>query len=138
MTEARDGQVVYVVADGGKVRFLHDSQGAMHDVEVSDSHAHTATPGQMPAGATPADARKDAFARSVADRMNAQVAHDGANVAAFVVAAPAPVLHEIRQHLSAPAAARVIKVLSKDLINIPSHELRAHFDIPATGWVMPG
>ncbi|GAB3588451.1 MULTISPECIES: baeRF12 domain-containing protein [Acetobacter] len=138
MTEARDGQVVYVVADGGKVRFLHDHQGSMHDVQVSDSHDHTGTPGQMPAGASPSDTRKDAFARSVAEHMNAQVAHDGANVAGFVLAAPAHILHEIREHLSAPAAARVIKVLSKDLINIPAHDIRDHFDIPATGWVLPG
>ncbi|MBO1326017.1 host attachment protein [Acetobacter sp. TBRC 12305] len=141
MTEARDGLIVYVVADGGKARFVHDADGTMRDVQDFDTRSKgegDATPGKMPAGSTPSDLHKDAFARTVADRMNDLVAHDTAQVAGFVLAAPAPVLHEIRTHLSKPAAAKVITALPKDLTNVPAHDLRGHFDIPATGWVLPG
>ncbi|GBQ07622.1 host attachment protein [Acetobacter cerevisiae] len=136
MIESRDGRVIYVVADGRKVRFLHDGEGKMHDVQDFDSEKHEATPGKMPTGATPKDAAKDGFARVVADRLNALV-NSGEKIDGFVLAAPAPVLHEIRQHLSKPAAAKLIKTFDKDFTNIPAHDLRKHFDIPATGWVLP-
>ncbi|MFS8367196.1 host attachment protein [Acetobacter oryzifermentans] len=136
MTEARDGLVVYVVADGGKVRFLHDAEGEMRDVQDFDTRGHEGTPGKMPSGSTPADDAKDAFARVVADRMNSLIAHGG-KVDGFVVAALAPIIHEIKTHLSKPATAKIIKTFTKDLTNVPAHELRKHFDIPETGWVLP-
>ncbi|MFT8516804.1 MAG: host attachment protein, partial [Acetobacter persici] len=121
MIESQDGRVIYVVADGGKVRFLHDGQGKMHDVQDFDSETHEATPGKLPSGATPKDAAKDGFARVVADRLNALV-NSGKTIDGFVLAAPAPVLHEIREHLSNPAAAKLIKTFDKVLPNIPSHD----------------
>ncbi|ATJ89527.1 peptidase [Acetobacter senegalensis] len=136
MAESRDGRVIYVVADGGKVRFLHDAQGEFKDVQDFDAHDHEGTPGKVPSGSTPADNAKDAFARVVADRINALV-NKGGQIDGFVLAAPAPVLHEIRTHLSKPAEAKLIKSFPKDLTNIPAHELRSHFDIPATGWQLP-
>ncbi|MFT9361324.1 host attachment protein [Acetobacter okinawensis] len=137
MTEERDGLVVYVVADGGKVRFLHDAQGEMRDVSDVKAEGHEDTPGKLPPETAPRTAAKEGFARNVADRINAMVAH-GDKVAGFVIAAPAPVMHDIRAHLSKPAEAKVIKTLIKDLTNIPAHDLHGHFDIPATGWVLPG
>lgn len=136
MLESRDGRVIYVVADGGKVRFLHDSQGEMRDVTDFDQHDHEGTPGKMPSGSTPADQAKDAFARVVAERINAAV-QAGNKLDGIVLAAPAPVLHEIRESLSKPAQAKIIKTFVKDLINIPAHDMRRHFDIPATGWQLP-
>ncbi|GAN59410.1 MULTISPECIES: host attachment protein [Acetobacter] len=136
MSESRDGQIVYIVADGGKVRFLHDSQGQMHDVVDFDQHDHEGTPGKVPSGSTPADQAKEAFARVVADRINAAV-QKNSKIEGLVLAASAPVLHEIRENLSKPAQAKLIKSFPKDLTNIPAHELRSHFDIPATGWQLP-
>lgn len=136
MLESRDGRVIYVVADGGKVRFLHDAQGEMCDVTDFDQHDHEGTPGKVPSGATPADQAKEAFARVVAERINAAV-QSGGKVDGLVIAAPAPILHEIRENLSKPAQAKLIKTFTKDLTNIPAHDLRHHFDIPATGWQLP-
>ncbi|MCX2561607.1 host attachment protein [Acetobacter farinalis] len=136
MSEARDGRVIYVVADGGKVRFLHDSAGKLHDVQDFDSEKHEGTPGKLPTGATPKDAAKDGFARVVADRLNA-LANSGEKIDGFVLAAPPSVLHEIRTHLGKPATAKLIKTFDKDFTNIPAHDLRKHFDIPVTGWVLP-
>ena len=137
MTEERDGLIVYVAADGGKVRFLHDAQGEMRDVTDLKADGHEDSPGKRPPETDPRRAAKEGFARNVADRINAMVAH-GANVAGFVIAAPAPIMHDIRAHLSKPAEAKVLKTLLKDLTNIPAHDLHKHFDIPATGWVLPG
>lgn len=138
MSEEHDGLVVYVVTDGGKARFLHDNgQGEMHDISDMNIHNDDDTPGKMPKGTTtPKEAAKDGFARYVADRMNGLVEY-GAKVSGFVLAAPAEVLHEIKQHLRKTTEKKLIKTLTKDLTNIPNHDLPKHFDIPDTGWKIP-
>ena len=136
MKQAQDGLVVYVVASADAVRFLHDGGDALHvkkEFDTHHGHGHSGTPGRMHAGATPADRKREAFARVIADEMN----HMSHNVAGFILAAPAAVLHAIREHLTKITAAKVITTLSKDLGSIPTHALRDHFDIPATGWVLP-
>ncbi|MFT9025762.1 host attachment protein [Acetobacter indonesiensis] len=136
MPNSMDGRVIYVVADGGKVRFLHDSQGQLKEVQDFDAHDHQGTPGKVPTASTPADNAKDAFARVVADQINAAI-NKGGKIDGIVLAAPATTLHEIREHLSKPATAKLIKTFTKDLTNIPTHDLRDHFDIPETGWQLP-
>ena len=134
MTEDQDGLVVYVVADAAGVWFLHDTGTTLRVVHEFGSHGHEGTPGKLPAGATPADRDRDAFGRVVAEEMNGMVG----KAAGFVLAAPAPVLHSIRSHLDKAATAKLLVGLSKDLGGIAAHDLRTHFDIPATGWVLPG
>lgn len=133
MTNSFDGEVLYVVADGGKARFLRHTDGKMVEVQAFDSASHEGTPGMTPSGSSLGEQKKDAFARVVADRMNA-VTNTSKALDGFVLAAPGEVLHDIRGHLSKPAQDKLIKTFVKDLTNIPAHDLASHFDIPETGW----
>lgn len=133
MTNSFDGEVVYIVADGAKAKLLRHKDGAFSAIETLDAQKAAGTPGVTSPGASPADRAKDAFARVVADRLNTLAAYGGA-LDGFVLAAPAEALHEIREHLSKPAQAKILKTLVKDLVNIPQSQLASHFDIPETGW----
>ena len=59
------------------------------------------------------------------DRMEAAVRTG--SIEEIVLAAPGHVLHDIREHLDKEATAKLGKSLSKDLTNIPEHELASHF-----------
>ncbi|MCH4024636.1 MAG: host attachment protein [Acetobacter sp.] len=130
---AQDGEVIYVVADGGHARLLRHEAHGLVAFETLEAGKLSLPPGVMPRGATPADRAKDGFARGVADRLNDLSSHHHP-LQGFVLAAPATALHEIREHLSKVAAEKIIKTFTKDLVGIPDHELLEHFDVPATGW----
>ncbi len=123
----------YVVADGGKARILTLQGSAMRTVAQFDNSGHGDTD-EDPSGGTsqlkapktdPHVQAKAHFARLVADRLNEAV-RTGA-VQEIVLAAPAHVLHDIREGLDKAASGKLGKTLSKDLTNTPEHELASHF-----------
>jgi protein required for attachment to host cells len=124
----------YVVADGGKARFLTRAKdGAMTTLSSFDSSGHgdtgeddAATIGHIKAPKSdPAAQIKALFARQVAAHLN--TAAEAQQVGAIVLAAPGHVLNEIEAALDKRAAGMLRARLSKDLTNISDHDLPAHF-----------
>ena len=124
----------YVVADGGKARILTRHEGEMRTLHHFDSSGHGDTDEDSSAGtsqlkapkADPHDQAKARFARQVAGRLNEAVRTG--KVDDIVLAASPQVLHEIREELDKAASAKLGKAVSKDLTNIPDHELASHFE----------
>ncbi len=123
----------YVVADGGKARVLTLNDGAMRTVQQFDNSGHGNTDEDPSAGTSqlkapksdPHDQAKAHFAKHVAERLNEAVRTG--KVDQIVLAAPAHVLHDIREGLDKAASAKLGKSLSKDLTNTPDHDLASHF-----------
>lgn len=133
MPNSFDGKVIYLVADGGKARILRHEDGHLHEVSHLAAGEIAGSSGNGRGEFSVAEHHKEEFAKQVAKWLNDQF-HAGAQPDGFVLAAPAKVLHVIREALSKPAQAKLIKSIDKDLINIPAAELASHFDIPETGW----
>ena len=127
------GTTWYVVADGGKARFLTLDGGAMRTRQHFDNSGHGDTDNDPSAGTSqlkapksdPHEQAKAHFAKQVAERLNEAVRVG--DVDEIVLAAPAHVLHDIRAALDKAASAKLGHSLSKDLTNIPEHELASHF-----------
>ena len=123
----------YVVADGGKARILTLEGDEMRAVLSFDNSGHGDTDEDPSAGTSqlkaprsdPHDQAKAQFAKLVAERVNEAVRTGKTDE--IVLAAPAHVLHDIREHLDKAATAKLGKSLSKDLTNTPTHELASHF-----------
>lgn len=121
----------YVVADGGKGRILTLEGSAMRTLETFDNSGHgdidddpSAGKSQLKAPKTdPHQQAKVEFAKFVAERLNKAV-QDG-SVDEIVLAAPAHVLHDIREGLNKAASGKLTKSHSKDFANTPDHELAA-------------
>ena len=127
------GETWYVVADGGKARIATRDGGTMRTVLHFDNSGHGNTDAD-PSGGTsqlkapksdPHGQAKAHFAKQVADRLNEAVRTG--KVDEIVLAAPAHVLHDIREGLDKAALAKLGKSLSKDLTNTPDNELATHF-----------
>ncbi len=127
------GTTWYVVADGGKARILALDGGEMRTLQHFDNSGHGNTDADPSAGTSqlkapktdPHDQAKAHFARQVADRLNEAVRTG--KVDEIVLAAPAHMLHDIREELDKAATSKLGKSLSKDLTNTPAHELASHF-----------
>ena len=127
------GTTWYVVADGGKARILTLEGGAMRTLQHFDNSGHGNTDEDASAGTSqlkapksdPHEQAKAQFARQVASRLNEAVRTG--KVDEIVLAAPAHVLHEIREELDKAASGKLGKSISKDLTNTPEHELASHF-----------
>ena len=123
----------YVVADGGKARFLTRDDAGMTTISAFDSAGHGDTEeddaaeiSQIKAPRSdPGEQVKALFARQVAQHLNTAV--EAHRVQHIVLAAPGTVLHEIREALSKPATAALGETHSKDLTNIADRELASHF-----------
>ncbi len=123
----------YVVADGGKARILTMQGESMRTVQHFDESGHgdtdwdpSAGPSQLKAPRTdPHEQAKSAFAKLVAEKLNEAV-RVGA-VDDIMLAAPAHVLHDIREGLDKAASGKLGKSLSKDLTNTPDIEMASHF-----------
>ncbi len=123
----------YVIADGGKARIVADHAGEMRTVQHFDRSGHGDTATDASAGTSqlkapksdPHETSKAQFAKLVAHRLNEAVRTG--KVDEIVLAAPAHVLHDIREELDHAATAKLGKSLSKDLTNTPDHELASHF-----------
>ncbi len=123
----------YVVADGGKARVLTLNDGAMRTMEHFDNSGHGDTDEDASAGTSqlkapksdPHAQAKTHFAKMVAERLNEAVR--SGKVDEIVLAAPAHVLHDIREGLDKAATAKLGKSFSKDLTNTPDHDMASHF-----------
>lgn len=127
------GTTWYVVADGGKARIAMLDGDKMRTLQHFDSSGH-GNIDEDPSGGTsqlkapksdPHEQAKAHFAKEVADRLNEAVRTG--KVDEIVLAAPAHVLHDIREGLDKAASAKLGKSISKDLTNTPDNDLAAHF-----------
>ena len=123
----------YVVADGGKARFLTLDGNAMHTLAHFDNSGHGDTDQDASGGTSqlkaprsdPHGQAKSHFAKQVAERLNEAVRTG--KVDKIVLAASPHTLHDIRDNLDKAASAKLGKSISKDLTNTPEHELVSHF-----------
>ena len=123
----------YVVADGGKARFLTLDGGRMRTLESFDNSGHGDTDEDPSAGTSqlkapksdPHDQAKEHFAKLVAAKLNEAVRTG--KIDEIILAAPAHVLHDVREALDKAASSKIGKTLSKDLANTPDGELASHF-----------
>ncbi len=127
------GTTWYVVADGGKARIMTRDGDEMRTFQHFDNSGHGDTDQDSSAGTSqlkapksdPKGQAKAHFAKQVADRLNASVRTG--EVDEIVLAAPAHVLHDIREALDKATSGKLGKSLSKDLTNTPDHELASYF-----------
>ncbi len=127
------GDTWYVVADGGKARILTGDSSTLRTLQQFDASGHGDTDDDASAGSSqlkapksdPHDQSKAHFAKQIAARLNEAVRTGG--VGEIMLAAPAHVLHDIREALDKAASAKLGKSLSKDLTNTPDHDLASHF-----------
>lgn len=138
-------KVYYVIADGGRARFVErDKEGAFrtHSSFVS-SELHMSAhdlgrdrPSRVKESANPArhavEPRQDPHLAAKADFIHTIGAELGAllkqgQFEELVLVAPPGVIHELKVSLSAETAKAVVKELHKDLTKVPDHELPSHF-----------
>ncbi|MBC7800958.1 MAG: host attachment protein [Gemmatimonadaceae bacterium] len=123
----------YVVADGGKARILIGEGEHVRTVHTFDADGRgeveesaSAGPNQLKAPhSDPKEQSKAGFAKVVAGYLNHAV--KAGEVDAIVLAAPAHMLHDIREDLDKPTAAAVTKSMPKDYTNVPDRDLAATF-----------
>jgi len=123
----------YVIADGGKARIMVLAGGELRTrehlgtsglggaVSKSDGEAHR----QQQPKSDPHELAKAHFAKEIATYLNQAVRTKA--VDEIVLAAPAHILHDIREHLDKAALPKLLKAVSKDLTNTPDHEMASHF-----------
>jgi len=140
----RKSKVWYVVADGGRARFVERNEnGAFRTVaslvstELHDraSDLGRDRPGRVMESATtgrsaveprqdPKEAAKSDFVSLVADELSNQ--HERGAFDQLMLVAPAGVLTELKQKLAKPLAQLVVRDLQKDLTKVPDHDLTEH------------
>lgn len=133
---ATQDPVLYVIADGEKARVLKLDAHQLRTVETLNVHKGSNAEhdvGDIKAPKTdPKLQLKTHFAHDVAAHIN-KLARDPL-IEGIFLAAPAKDLHEIRTHLDKTGEKKVFRTLTKDLTNVPDHELLKHLDRPETGW----
>jgi protein required for attachment to host cells len=140
----KKAKIWYVVADGGRVRFVErDGNGAYRTVlsfVAADLHRKSSDlgrdrPARSQESAAPArhaieprrdlhEAAKEDFVKLVAEQLDAE--HERGQFEKLVLVAPPGVLTELRQSLSKPLARLVEHDLQKDLTKVPDHDLTEH------------
>jgi protein required for attachment to host cells len=141
-------KVWYVIADGGKARFVErDKKGVFRTVasfvstELHDRtsdlgrdrppRAHesaTATRHAIEPRRDLKEAAKADFVKLVAEQIDAE--HGRGQFDKIMLVAPPGVLTELKENLSRPIAGIVVDDLQKDLTNIPDHQLADHLAAP--------
>lgn len=144
----RKKKICYVIADGGRARFvMRDEQGAFRTVSSfvsTELHAKSSDlgrdrPARVMESATPGrsaveprrdlkEAAKQDFVKLVAEQIDEE--HGRGQFDNLVLVAPARVLAELRNSLSKPMADLVVDDLQKDLTNVPDHDLTGHLAPP--------
>lgn len=129
-------KIQFVVADGARARWVQRSKNADDFVTLKETKAERRAAGH-PQGVVfegvsgrrftveesqgAVRQHREAFAREVADTINADAAQGSFERLAIV--APARTLSAITHHLTTTARALLIKTLDKDLSKTPDHEL---------------
>jgi protein required for attachment to host cells len=141
-------KVWYVIADGGKARFVErDKKGVFRTVASfvsTELHDRTSDLGRdKPARAHESasatrhaieprrdlkEAAKADFVKLVAEQIDAE--HERGQFDKIMLVAPPGVLTELKENLSRPIAGIVVDDLQKDLTNIPDHQLADHLAAP--------
>ena len=144
----KHAKVWYVIADGGRARFVErDENGAFRTVlsfvaaelhkrshelgldrpaRVKES-ANTARHAVEPRRDLHAAAKED-FVKLVAEQLDAE--RERGQFDKLVLVAPARVLTQLKDELSKPIAEIVVSDLQKDLTKVPDHDLAEHL-VPA-------
>jgi protein required for attachment to host cells len=140
----KTAKIWYVIADGGRARFVErDERGAFRTVSSfvsTELHAKASDlgrdrPARVMESATPGrsaieprrdlkDAAKQDFVKLVAEQID--VEHGRGQFDNLVLVAPPGVLTELKNHLSKAMAERVVNDVQKDLTNVPDHDLTGH------------
>jgi len=140
----KNAKVWYVIADGGRARFVErDDRGAYRTVlsfVASELHERSRDlgldrPARVKESATPARhaveprrdlhaAAKEDFVKLVAEQLDAE--HGRGQFEKLVLVAPRGVLTELKQKLSKPMAKLLAGDLQKDLTKVPDHALVEH------------
>lgn len=148
---SRQSRLLIVIADGEHVRFVRPAEDhALHSetaLESADAHKRSADLGSDHPGASvhsdstahnamaprhdPHSLAKEAFARSIAERLNVVSGDDGFDE--LVLVAPAHTLQTIRAALNTTTDAKVVGSLQKDLVKVPDDALWPHVQ----AWVRP-
>jgi len=140
----KNAKVWYVIADGGRARFVErDDRGAYRTVlsfVASELHERSQDlgldrPARVKESASPArhavaprrdlhEAAKEDFVKLVAEQLDAE--HGRGQFEKLVLVAPRGVLTELKQKLSKPMAKLLAGDLQKDLTKVPDHALVEH------------
>ncbi len=140
----KKAKIWYVIADGGKARFVErDEKGAFRTVVSfvsTELHAKSSDLGRdRPArvmesvahGRSAVEPRRDLkeaaeadFVKLVAEEIDA--GYKRKQFDRLVLVAPAGALTELKKRLDKPLAKIVVNDLQKDLTNVPDHELTRH------------
>jgi protein required for attachment to host cells len=143
---------LYVIADGGRARFVRAIEGQHFRTikEFESKHIHDrshdlgrAPPSRVQESASPTrhgvEPREDPhdraerdFARHVAQTLNAD--SDAVACDALVLVAPSHTLSELRNALSRELDKRVVTTLAKDLTKVPDADLPKHLPQPSPLW----
>ena len=141
----KKAKIWYVVADGGRARFVaQDENGAFRTVlsfVAADMHKRSSDlgrdrPARVMESAGPGrsaveprrdlhEAAKEDFIALVAEQIAAE--HANGQFDSLVLVSPPGVLTELRHKLSKPLAQLVVGDLQKDLTKVPDHDLTEHF-----------
>lgn len=121
----------YVVADGGKARVLVGEGEHVRTIHSFDADGRGDVDESASAGSSqlkaphtdPTEQSKTKFAKVVATYLNQAV--KAGKVDAIVLAAPAHMLHDIREDLDKATSGAVTKSMSKDFTNVPDSDLAA-------------
>lgn len=140
----KKAKIWYVIADGGRARFVErDENGAFRTVVsfvAAELHARSSDlgrdrPARVKESANAArhaveprrdlhEAAKEDFVKLVAEQLEAE--HKRGQFDSLVLVAPPGVLTELKQKLSKPIAELVVDDLQKDLTKVPDHDLTEH------------
>jgi protein required for attachment to host cells len=154
-TGMHDVNAFYVVADGGRARFVQPVEGrhfrTTRQFESEHVHDRSHDMGNAPLSrvqesASPTrhgiEPREDPHDRSERDfaRHIGQVLNNHPEVSsceALVLVAPSPILAGIQSALSRNLQDKVVTTLAKDLTKIPDAELPKHLPLPSPLWRKP-
>jgi protein required for attachment to host cells len=134
----------YVIADGGRARFVEqDDRGTFRTLSnfvSTELHKRSEElgldrPARVQESASPArhavepkrdlhDAAKEEFIRTVGAEL-AGLQKEG-SFDELILVAPPGVIRELKDALTKPVAACVVKELHKDLTKVPDHDLTSH------------
>jgi protein required for attachment to host cells len=145
----KNAETLYVVADGGRARFIRFTENhqfrTVRVIESAHLHERSAELGRAPLSrvqesASPSrhgvEPRTDPHDRAERDfaKLIAETVNDDQTLGAFdalVLAAPSKVLAEVRGALSSKIAKKVTGEFAKDLTKVPDADLSKHLPRPS-------
>jgi len=147
-----DVNAYYVIADGGRARFVRPTEGrhfrTIRELESKHIHDHSHELGNMPLSRVqesasptrhgieprqdPHDRAERDFARYVAQELNRDA--EVSSCDALILVAPSHTLADIQLELARVLQGKVVTALAKDLTKVPDAELPKHLPQPSPVW----